>query len=891
MEHDTEAILNTFNQHLLNYGQTILTPSQRMVLDWCLSHPHSSYKEIAATSRYQASSLRDAGSKLFAIIEATLGRRVKKATCGQVIREWYEQKKAFGQQSTFGREADVQTLLEAIQVRERRLICISGPPRMGKTHLVGRLCQHLQEQESFESRVSGQATTLPTVETLYQLVSTHLRERRYSGQLPAAAALTHLLETRKLLLVLEKTEVLHEPEAVGGRFKPESAGYEQWLRSLLDRHSLHSCVILVCRVPPRCLQTSHDMLFHHPLRGLTEPAAESLLRQQGLDRYPTQTLGDLAQFCGFNPGVLVAAAHKILTSGTQNPAEFIRYPLATFHADDPIWQEAMDDLTPSEYALLSWLLLHPDEPVKGDGHGLPLNGRGGRTWLPAMQSLRNRGMVDLDPEGAHFIQPVWLRHVVMQHGVECLAAAFHQGDIEALNQHPLVVPRAPLWRRQWHRHYRLEPLGDRLAQTHPQAWTTQYRQDKINTMLNGLRANAGGQDGYGAGNLINLAVALKVPLSELKVAGLTLRHADLWTAPLQGVDLTGCDLIDTVLPTALYGALTAALAPSGRHLAVGDETGRVLCWRRVDGAFELYRFAQIVGDDGQPLGMTHLAFGDEDMLALVAGQTIYRWWLGAAHQDPARLMVAPAPVTSLTCCRDEYVAVGLQDGGILVWDDLREQPVELRRHIGRVQEVVANPDPDSDLLISRGDGGDRILVWHLRQPETEPQEIRRERHLFFRMTWQSGQPLAAVYVDDQLQLRRADGTTQPLPYRGDISMLRFSANGQYLAALKRDQNGDAVDIRDLSTLTLGTSIPHHGILQALEISQDGKGLLTVAQDRPDGPHTVRLWNVEARQLDWELTASPPRPSGSSQPPMPQLRDCRGLSEVERAYWQSHGVVV
>jgi WD40 repeat protein len=247
-------------------------------------------------------------------------------------------------------------------------------------------------------------------------------------------------------------------------------------------------------------------------------------------------------------------------------------------------------------------------------------------------------------------------------------------------------------------------------------------------------------------------------------------------------------------------------------------------------------------------------------------------------------------VTSLTCCRDEYVAVGLQDGGILVWDDLREQPVELRRHIGRVQEVVANPDPDSDLLISRG-GGDRILVWHLREPETEPQEIRRERHLFFRMTWQSGQPLAAVYVDDQLLLRGADGTMQPLPYSGDISMLRFSPNGQYLAALKRDQNGDAVDIRDLSTLTLGASIPHPGILQTLEISQDGKGLLTVVQDRLDGPHTVRLWNVEARQLDWELTASPPRPSGSSQPPAPQLRDCQGLSEVERAYWQSHGVVV
>jgi hypothetical protein len=801
------------------------------------------------------------------------------------MREWYEQKTAFEHQNTFGRDADMQILLDAIQIREQRLICISGPPRMGKTHLVGRLCRQLQAQEAFEPLVSGHATNLPTVEALYQSVSTYLRERPYPGQLPAAAALTHLLETRKLLLVLEKTEVLHEPEAVGGRFKPESAGYEPWLRSLLDRHSLRSCVILVCRVPPRCLQTSHDMLFHHPLRGLTEPVAENLLRQLGLDRYPTQTLRDLAQFCGFNPGVLVAAAHKILTSGNRNPADFIRYPLATSHADDPIWQEALDDLTPNEYELLSWLLLHPDEPVTEDGYDRQLNGRGGRAWLPVMQSLRRRGMLDVDPSGAHFIHPAWLRHVVGQHGVERLATAFDRGDIEMLNQYPLMVPHAPLWRRQWHRQYRLEPLGDRLVQTHPQAWTAQYRQDKINTMLNRLRAQPEGQGGYGAGNLLNLAVALKVPLAALKVAGLTLRHADLWTAPLQGVDLTGCELIDTVLPTAVYGALTAALSPSGKHLAVGDETGRILCWRQVDGVFELYRFAQLAADDDQPVKIAYLAFGDEDMLALVAGQTIYRWWLGAANQDPTPLMAALSPVTSLACC-NEYVAVGLQDGGILVWDDSLEQQVELHRHIGRVQELVANPDPYSDQLLSRG-GGDRILIWHIRQPQAEPQEIRPERHVFFRIAWQSGQPLTAAYVGDQLLLRMGDGTIQPLPYWGDISMLKFSPNGHYLAALKRD----VVDIRSLSNLTLGTSIPHHGILQTMEISHDGTWLLTVAQDRLHSPHTVRVWDVNTGELSWELIAAPLRAPGAPLSPVLKLQDCKGLTEVECAYWQSHGVVV
>jgi hypothetical protein len=73
----------------------------------------------------------------------------------------------------------------------------------------------------------------------------------------------------------------------------------------------------------------------------------------------------------------------------------------------------------------------------------------------------------------------------------------------------------------------------------------------------------------------------------------------------------------------------------------------------------------------------------------------------------------------------------------------------------------------------------------------------------------------------------------------------------------------------------------------MNVSNAGTWLLTVEQDWPQSPYTVRVWDVNAGQLCWELTASQARAPEST--PTPQLRDCRGLTEVERAYWQSYDV--
>ena len=580
MEPDTEVIINAFDRHLLRHTQPTLTKSQRTVLAGCLSQQRSTYSDMANASGYTANSLRDAGSNLFAVVAAVIGRRVIKATCGQALRDWYERETAFENNPMCGREDDLRRLVDALTLEGRRLLCLSGPPRMGKTYLVGRLCQHLQSTEGYEALISCSANVAPTIESLYHNVLNHLGANHQPVGISAIAGLVNLLETHKLLLVIEKLEVLHESDTLGGRFKAESAGYEAWLRTLLDRPSLRSCVVVACRMPPQCLQTSHDMLFHHPLQGLKASAAEQLLRDQGLNHYQGSQLAQLAQFCGYNPGVLVAAAYKILNSGDRTLAEFIRDPLAIPYGDDQLWQETWKDLTEYERELMGWLLLHPDVSIRREGPSGGLRGLRSRSWASVIQSLRHRGFVDVDADGAYFIQTDWLRHVTQHNLAVQLATAFEQEDFQALSWHPVVVPQAPHWRlhRQWQ--YVLHPLGEHLERLNRDSWTTEHRKHKINAMLDGVRAQPDRPHHYTVGNLLNMAIALQVPLSQLNLTGLALSHADLGPAPPQAVNLTGCAITATVLPIALHGTLTATMAANGKTIAIGDQEGRVLCWHR-----------------------------------------------------------------------------------------------------------------------------------------------------------------------------------------------------------------------------------------------------------------------------------------------------------------------
>ena len=680
--------------------------------------------------------------------------------------------------------------------------------------------------------------------------------------------------------MLEKTEVLHDSHRPDGTIQESSRCYEQWFRSLLDRPNLKSCIVLVCRQPPSCLRVSADTFLELPLRGLQPQDAEALLVQQQLHHLAVQDRQRVMQFCGHNPGLLVAAAYKIRQQIGNGPHGFLHYPLNHRHADDGVWREAVQALSPDEQQALGWLLLYPDVCIEHSGMAVVVDDRASWSLTAAFQALTQRGLVTQLDGGIYCLAMEWLYHVVAWYLRQSLARALQDQEVQPFGKHPILVPGAPLWRRQWIQRAVLAPVDQEWRTLNGDAWRERYRRDAINSLLAQVRADSNLKDSYAVGNLLNIAVALGVRLHTLNLTGLTIRHADLSIADPQQMNLSGCTVKDSALPLPMYGQLKAALSPDGRTFAVGDTTGRVLCWRRDGNRYCPYRFAQFRDDNGHHLPIVNLSFGNDKILAVAAGHQVYSWWYEAQELAPSYLMSVAVSITSLASCHNDYVAVGLEDGRIVVWDNLLDRAVYLRRHHNPVSDLVANPRQNSWQLASKGIG-DRVLIWrNVRQEKVIPEEIRREGDAFIRTTWWADDPLFALLHKTQPVLFWYDGQQQVLPFGQGTNRFRFSHNSQWVAALREQ----VVDIRKTADLSQSMTLAHADSCNDMMLSNDGCWLLTKHYDEP---HRLRLWDIHQGAVCWELTARETSGAGSG----PHMRGIQGLSSIERAFWQSYGVNV
>lgn len=885
---NTETILRVFEQELARQRREPLSLIQASILRFFLE---SEFEQLSIPSlRYIASQInrsysytRDCASSLYSVIRSAFAvEEVSGQNCGRIVRQRCARIASLENHRLLGRGEELRELLKAIISDRRRLVCITGPPRIGKSYLAQYLEETLINEGHFRIAVWCPANNLQTIEDLYQSIVEQLGLDVKQPTVSTIASLTHLLSTSNCLVIVEKTDTLFSSEDASGRFQQVSQGYEEWLQSILDRAKLNSCVVLVCRQSPKCLQVSHDIFLELPLRGLNDEDAELLLTKERLECSESEKLRQLINFCGHNPGVLAAAAYKIQRLGTGRLDTFLDYPLMHEHADDDLWHQSLESLTENEKEVIGWLLLHPDERVMQRGNEVVVEGKDLLSVSVAIQSLRRRALVDVVDGTTYCFASEWLRHVAARYISKKLAIALHERDIEVLNQYPLIVPNAPLWRRQWLYQRVLEPIGKVWKKLDAAAWRETHRCEAINQMLDCIRAEESFNKGFAAGNLINIAVAMHISLSVLNVSNLTIRHADLSIAAAQSVNLNGCHLQTTALPISLYGELTAALSPNGETFAIGDKDGRLVCWRRRQDSYEIYRFSHFQTDAGKGIAITALTFGDDETLAIAAHQEVYRWWLGEENVRPRRLIGVSSAITSLTCCSEDYIAVGMKNGSIVIYNRTTSLSTELRQHAGSVIELVADPTPDSWRLISRG-SGDRVIIWRnigAMQPVFE--QIFCEDYVFIREIWVNEEPLFAVLAGSRPYLQTYERQRTVLPLTQGVNRLRFSHNSAWIAALGRE----FVQIKKRNDLALETVIFHQGSIDDMALSNDGRWLLT--QKRSASPHMVQVWDAAVGKTCFEIESKPLRRQEGLDDTQIQCQGCKGFTNAERDWLRSCG---
>ena len=886
-----QAIIDEIHKVLATQGKSL--PGRMLrVLECCLQqHPAPPYRQMVNETYGNPDSLKEAGYKLNKILSDITGQKVTKDNFGSVVWPWYQARVGEHNAGVIGRQDDLDKLSDAITGRGR-LLCIYGLPSIGKTQLVTALRQRLREindkDSFFKLELSWEVEKGLTIDDLYRHVCSRLPNDIEIEQSDAVRGLRQILRhcRHRLLLVIEGADSLYDSNYSDASFRQDgtSKGYERWLQLLTQTYDLHSCVIWVSRRRPSCLLVSGNHVYSRQLQPLQPDDAVKLLQEENLPHIPEEDLYQLTEFCGRNPGVLKLASLKIRTERHSSVAEVMRMPLKPKkYPEDRSWLHAIGTLTLMEQNLLSWLLLLPDSSLE---RAMQEAFRSTSQSLQDMLSdLQQRGFVERHPAGYYELQSPWLRHIVARFTVERLASAFWSDASEALEiigQYPLVSPRAAAWERYWHWDHVLYVLDGALNKVNiiGDSWTKGERGKRFEAFFEKLHSSKRTNEPWLIGNLLTMAVALKLPLNGLKVSGMTIRYADLRGNHFKNVTFQNCAFVDTALPIKVHGRLAIALSPNGTTLAVGDEQGRIFCWRLEHNTFRLEHFTRVPDSPEASVGVTHLAFGNERVLVVAANQQIYYWWLSSENSFSSDgldlIQKVSQPVSCLSAQGENRIAVGLMTGEIIFWHDL-EGTKKRTAHRKPVKTLAFISEGAHLLSIGYGD---RILEWDIAL-DPIPEERPSEGALFITGAFQGVSPVIAYASDGSWGIRLSNGARQKFAFKVDGDLMRFSRNGQYLAVVV---NG-AVRVFSTADLTSHTTIPVDHTPTDLMISNDG-GWLLIKGSLKNITQT-QLWNVKTHQRWWDLQSSTkvdaPVPSGNMLLQRCQVKD----SSAEQLYFTDY----
>ncbi|MEO1296118.1 MAG: hypothetical protein AAFW75_09990 [Cyanobacteria bacterium J06636_16] len=874
-----EAVLEAVSRYLQDYQKGDLSSLQKELLQVLWRQPKLSYSAVVDELRRQSYAkvktghLRNVAAALWKTVGTIVETKVSKDNVIDELQRWYKQTQAHYSSPLHGRDRDSLRLMQALQNPHHRVICVTGMPRIGKTELVYSVINQLQQQRQAAASETSDAPPIhwhlaaevPTVRHLYEKVYQRIhRSKPSADQLEDPTVSLRTVLEQPLLLVINDADVLYDAERLSGLFQSGS-GYVQLLIQVIQDPTLQGRIIWVSQVAPWCLETRQTTLHHFEVSALSKEGARSLLRSRAHGTQPSDWQ-PLIQFCGGNPGLLLAAAQKVHDVFDGSIRQFLKTPLRGNSQEDNLWRKAIDAISTDEKVLMIWLMLRPltyQAILQLAIPHLPEQKR-----VNALRSLQRRGLVrgqtavantgkrlyDLHPPYLRYALADWLAHRISQQLAE--------KDMGLLLQYPLTRPLDPAWNRRWHYQYILEPLAKSLGTG--AYWSRSAQSQLLAKLMSQIPPESDEKirysTGYRMGNLLNIAVALGIPLAEFTIAGSTIRCADLRKAQFAGVKATGCQFDPTtILPLVFKGRLVADMSADGNAIVVGDTEGRIGCWVRADEHFQLdqyYRFRP-VGE--QPAAINAIAIDTQKVVVISVNNEIYRWWIEGNHQ-PIKQWGIASEVRYLAQSGDA-IAAGLADGGVCVYDRVTMVAGQCRTHTGPVS--VLSFDAEGESVASVGHGN-RLLHWDVMDlPDlTIQDDLPSDGRILLAAQWRSAALLLAGTLDGCPSIKLGEDPWRNFQTVQGVTKLSFSRNGTCLIGL--DSRGNLYrwdqaleEVQSMAALNIHPNI--------VRLDNTGDSLLTVCSgdNSRQTDACVQLWEVPTGRLIWEIEADAPPMTGVS----------------------------
>ena len=755
----------------------------------------------------------------------------------------------------YGRQAEMAQLAQWLLDDHCRLVGVLGMGGLGKTVLVTRLAE--QVQDDFEYLIWRSLRNVPPLaEILADWILILSDQQIYD--LPedidkSISLLLDYLRQKRCLLVLDNAESILQSGEKAGHYREGYEAYSRLLQRIGDsRHQ--SCLLLTSREKPRqfgLLEGETAPVRTLPLTNIDITAGQAILQDRGLTGSAESWATLLDRYSG-NPLALKLVAETVRELFLGEIAEFLQEESAIFGGIRDLLAQQFDRLSELEKEVLVWLAIEREAVGPDQLQANIVRSISRRELLEALRNLHRRSLLEQAKNG------FTLQNVVMEFLTDylvdsvCQEIQSYQPDLrqteESTNDHfnnyALFKAQAKEYMRASQRRLILTPVADQLLGSLGPAGL----EIRLKEKLASLRQAKPGKPGYAGGNILNLLLHLNSKMKDYNFSGLAVWQANLGGVHLPDVNFAGSDLAGSVFTDTFGGITSVAFSPNGKLLAASTGEGQIRVWRTADGQ-------PLLTLSGHKHFVWSIAFSpDGQILASGSGDLTVRLWDVHTGQNLKTLSGHTEGIRSIAFSPDgQTLATCGHTQQARLWDVHTGQCLKtLSGHTNWIWSIAFSPDGQT---LATGSYDQTVRLWDVHTGQCLKTLSGHTNWIWSIAFSPDGQTLATGSYDQTVRLWDVH-TGQCLKtlsgHIGQVGSVAFSPDSQTLASGSHDQTVRLWDVANVASFknevtldtmqSLKTLAGHTNVVKSVIFSPDGQTLASGSYDQ-----TVRLWDVHTGQ--------------------------------------------
>jgi WD40 repeat protein len=580
--------------HFFNQRGKEMTAVERQILQGIWQN--QDYNTIAKTTGYQPVSVRRLAAQLLQEFSGSTGQKITKQNFQVVFNQL-----ALDRQSTVdwedaptdiqpfcGRIDELDKLKYWVTIDHCKLIAILGIGGIGKTALATKLGQQLQDRFDFVIwRSLREAPPLNSLlGDLIAVLTQHANLELSKTSPKRIAILLEQLQQRRCLLILDNVEAIMNPGEYAGNYREGYGNYGDLFHRLGSTQH-QSCVVITSREPPpEITELASDRLpvRTFSLEGIADAGAMLLAKMSVIGELTE--LQEVNDRCQGNPLYLRIIANTIANNFGGDVDEFLASDRYTYAKISSILTTQLARLT-TEEKLLIYCLAIRREPVTLallTEHFALLNLD--RSLPTTLDSLIKRSIVQTigsdDPHPTQIStkssQPrrYTLQNVILEFTTDRLREELSlelavPEQLFFFNHLALHPTTSPAYIRQIQQRLFLQPIGCTLTHQHGTN-AVAYLQSLMPRFRSIIPT------GYGAGNLLNLAIELEADFTGWDLTKLHICSVDFQEVLLCQVDFSGTTFDRCRFAQGLGSIIKLSFSPDGKYLAACDTRHQIKIW-------------------------------------------------------------------------------------------------------------------------------------------------------------------------------------------------------------------------------------------------------------------------------------------------------------------------